>query len=80
MKRRLVTYTRFKEQQFRSQTFYEIQSICIISVYFEKQTQLQRGTKHLSNIFHIAFTFEINSVTSVEDLVTVVTEESDHRT
>lgn len=32
------------------------------------------------SVARIAFTFEINSVTSVDDLVTNVTEESDHRT
>jgi len=45
-----------------------------------KITYMDKTSPCFQRIFHIAFTFEINSVTSVEDLVTNVTEESDHRT
>lgn len=41
---------------------------------------LRQNIASFQSIPHIAFTFEINSVTSVDDLVTNVTEESDHRT
>lgn len=49
-------------------------------ISLNKITYRDKTPLHFQSIFHIAFTFEINSVTSVEDLVTNVTEESDHRT
>lgn len=47
---------------------------------FDKTTQRDKTSSCVQSVFDIAFTFEIKSVTSEEDLVTNVTEESDHRT
>lgn len=60
-------------------------SLSVLSQYILKniieQNYIQgQNISPFSSIFRIPFTFEINSVTSVEDLVTNVTEESDHRT